>query len=144
MPEKSRASKTAKKFHLVGARKGGYKLMSVSTERWHIVNIGILLVKLRRSGGCFNIKMSSFQYRDPHVKDKTVTTVLSLTWESPYLGKTVFILRQGPGDCLTRCLANLGVIRQFQTEFSRVRDFAKFRIICLHRCWTAHGSSALG
>ena len=24
-------------------------------------------------------------------------TILSLTWESPYLGKTVFILRQGPG-----------------------------------------------
>ena len=24
-------------------------------------------------------------------------TVLSLTWESPYLGKTVFIFRRGPG-----------------------------------------------
>ena len=41
--------------------------------------------------------MLSYQYRDPHVKDKTVSpTVFSLTWESPYLGKTVFILRQGP------------------------------------------------
>ena len=41
--------------------------------------------------------MSSYQYRDSHVKDKTVSpTVLSLTWESPYLGKTVFILRRGP------------------------------------------------
>ena len=30
------------------------------------------------------------QYKDP------LTTVLSLTWGSPYLGKTVFILRQGP------------------------------------------------
>ena len=39
--------------------------------------------------------MSSYQYRDSHVKDKTVSlTVLSLTWESPYLGKTVFILRR--------------------------------------------------
>ena len=48
--------------------------------------------------GCvtFNIKMSSYQYRDPHVKDKTVSpTVLSLTWESPYPGKTVFILNRG-------------------------------------------------
>ena len=46
--------------------------------------------------GRLNIKMSSYQYRDHHVKDKTVSpTVLSLTWESPYLGKTVFILRQG-------------------------------------------------
>ena len=51
----------------------------------------------KRSGGGLNIKMSSYQYRDPHVKDKTVSpTVLSLTWESPYLEKTVFILRRGP------------------------------------------------
>ena len=43
--------------------------------------------------------MSSYQYRDSHVKDKTVSpTVLSLTWESPYLGKTVFILRRDPGN----------------------------------------------
>ena len=46
--------------------------------------------------GRLNIKMSSYQYRDHHVKYKTVSpTVLSLTWESPYLGKMVFILRQG-------------------------------------------------
>ena len=49
-------------------------------------------------GVCRNIKMPSYQYMDPHVKDKMVSpTVLSLTWESPYLGKTVFILRQGSG-----------------------------------------------
>ena len=49
--------------------------------------------------GRLNIKMSSYQYRDSHVKDKTVSpTVLSLTWESPYLGKAVFILRRGPDD----------------------------------------------
>ena len=43
-------------------------------------------------------KMLSYQYMDSHVKDETVSpTVLSLTWESPYLGKTVFILNQGPG-----------------------------------------------
>ena len=48
-------------------------------------------------GGHLNIKMPSYQYRHSHVKDKTVSpTILSLTWESPYLGKTVFILRQGP------------------------------------------------
>ena len=69
--------------------------------------------------------MPSNQYRDSHVKDKTVgvnigsgngllpdgtkpfpeqmlsPTVLSLTWESPYLGKTVFILRRGPGALFT-------------------------------------------
>ena len=39
---------------------------------------------------------------DSHVKDKTVSpTVLSLTWESPYLGKTVFILRRDPASVLT-------------------------------------------
>ena len=37
------------------------------------------------SGGCLNIKMSSYQYRNYHVKDKTVSpTILSSTWESPY------------------------------------------------------------
>ena len=64
------------------------------------------------TGGRLNIKMLSYQYRDTHVKGKTVSpTVLSLTWESPYLGKTVFILRRGPGvsrwpkdtDCNTKC-----------------------------------------
>ena len=45
-------------------------------------------------GGRLNIKMLSYQYRDSHVKDKTISpTVLYLTWESPYVGKTVFILR---------------------------------------------------
>ena len=54
-------------------------------------------------GGRLNIKMSSYQYRDSHVNDKTVSpTVLSLTWESPYLGKTVFILRRGPDSTWTR------------------------------------------
>ena len=43
-----------------------------------------------RPGGRLNIKVPSYQYRDSHVKE-------SLTWESPYLGKTVFILRRGPG-----------------------------------------------
>ena len=47
--------------------------------------------------GCLNIKMPSYQFRDSHVKDKTVSpTVLSLTWESLYLGKVVFILKPGP------------------------------------------------
>ena len=57
-----------------------------------------------RPGGRLNIKMPSYQYRDSHVKDKTVSpTVLSLTWESPYMGKTVFILRRGPA--LQHCVA---------------------------------------
>ena len=48
--------------------------------------------------GPLSIKMPSYQYRDSHVKDETVSaTVLSLTLENPRLGKTVFILRRGPG-----------------------------------------------
>ena len=59
---------------------------------------------LKRSMGRPNIKMRSYQYRDSHVKDKTVSpTVLSLTWESPYLGKTVFILKRDPEDVLFLC-----------------------------------------
>ena len=55
-----------------------------------------------KPAGHLNIKTSSYQYRDYHVKDKTVLpTVLSLTWESPCLGKTVFILRRGPGGHLS-------------------------------------------
>ena len=35
-----------------------------------------------------NIKMPSYRYRNPRVKDKTygLATVLSLTWEFPYIG----------------------------------------------------------
>ena len=45
-------------------------------------------VRVRASGGRLNIKMSSYQYRDPHVKDKTVLWPSYLqhgnphTWES--------------------------------------------------------------
>ena len=53
--------------------------------------------KFRDLGDRLNIKMPSYQYWDSNVKDKTVSpTVLSLTWESPYIEKTVFILRRGP------------------------------------------------
>ena len=57
-----------------------------------------------RVGAALNIKKPSYQYRDSHVKDKTVSPiVLSLTWESPYLGKTVFILRRGLGSVCSLC-----------------------------------------
>ena len=50
-----------------------------------------------------NIRMVSYQHSHPHVKDKTVfRPSYVLTWESPYLGKTVFILRQGPA-CQQYC-----------------------------------------
>ena len=50
------------------------------------------------AGGRLNKKDGLTRYGDSHVKDKTVSpTVLSLTWKSPYVDKTVFILRRGPG-----------------------------------------------
>ena len=58
-------------------------------------------VKQMDAGGCLNTKMSSSQYRDPHVKDKMVLWP-SLMWESPYLGKTVFILRWALGSISQR------------------------------------------
>ena len=42
--------------------------------------------------------MLSYQYRDPHVKDKTVSY--------PYLSMTVFILRQGQGHILRAIQVN--------------------------------------
>ena len=55
----------------------------------------ILYFTLQSLGGCLNIKMSSYQYRDPYDKDKT--TIVFLTWKSSSLGKTIVILRWGPG-----------------------------------------------
>ena len=46
-------------------------------------------------GGRLNKKDGLTRYGDSHVKDKAV---LSLTWKSPYVDKTVFILRRGPGE----------------------------------------------
>ena len=64
-----------------------------------MVEFKLICVSQRDPRDRLNIKMRSYQYRDSHVKDKTVSpTILSLTWQSPYLGKTVFILRRGPGS----------------------------------------------
>ena len=52
-----------------------------------------LSVKLDRVTSGAKIAVSAF-------KDKRVSpTVLSLTWESPYLGKSVFILRRALHVC---------------------------------------------
>ena len=48
-----------------------------------------------RARGRVNIKMSSYQYRDPHVNDETSHDRLNFNMGIPYLGKTVFILRRG-------------------------------------------------
>ena len=44
-----------------------------SLKRRRLTGIGIPIINLRRPGGRLNINMSSYQNRDPHVKDKTVS-----------------------------------------------------------------------
>ena len=94
----------------------------------HSVAMAWLILKFKRmifpqlnreTGGRLNIKMLSYQYRDSHVKDKTVSsTVLSLTWESPYLEKTVFILRRAPGSYLMPLTSQHPFSRWLGTERS--------------------------
>ena len=88
--------------------------ISIIKVRWSwdhlIIIMGIPTPKddiyIEMGPGRLNIKMPSYQYEDSHVKDKMV---LSLTWESPYLGKTVFILRRGSGSwrSAAQCSTNL-------------------------------------
>ena len=47
-----------------------------------------------RSGGRLNKKDGLTRYGDSHVKDKTAVR----TWKSPYVDKTLFILRRGAAD----------------------------------------------
>ena len=78
-------------------KKMGLKILAV--KWWPFgVNLNESFFSSRMAPGCrLNIKMPSCQYRNSHVNDKTVSpTLLSLTWEFPYLGKTVFILRWSP------------------------------------------------
>ena len=87
----------------------GLNVLSSTANDWYhmesnrndtsIIILFLFFTQTMQPGGRLNIKMPSYQYWDCHVKDKTVSpTVLSLTWKSSYLGKTVFILRRGPGS----------------------------------------------
>ena len=65
------------------------------TNPIHNINLGAVSIK----------KMSSYQYRNPHVKIRQSRDRLIFNMGIPYLGKTVFILRQGPAlfsihDCV--------------------------------------------
>ena len=70
---------------------------SLALNRWQDI--------VKRPGGRLNIKMPSYQYRDSHVKDKTVSpTVLSLTWESKYMpGKDGLYIETGPSPQKQSC-----------------------------------------
>ena len=52
---------------------------------------------------------------DSHIKDKTVSpTVLSLTWEYPYLAKTVFKLRRDPVSRLSHIINTIAAAARSQ------------------------------
>ena len=85
------------------------------------------------SGGRLNKKDGLTRYGNSHVKDKTVSpTVLSLTWESPYLGKTVFILRRGPDN------GYFFIFFQFchvVHVYSFYKSVSFLKLTCCYTCW---------
>ena len=65
---------------------------SIQAKIKQTLSFSEILVGSRR-----DIKISFYQYRNFHYKDKTVWRPSYLYNGYPILGKTVFILRQGPG-----------------------------------------------
>ena len=88
-------------FHLISINKNGYPhvLITYLLLRWRCEELR------RQPGGRLNIKMS-FQYRDPHVKDKTVSRPSYLkhgnphTWERQSGSNPVYCEYSAPW---TRC-----------------------------------------
>ena len=54
---------------------------------------------IKHSRGGLSIKMPSYQYRDSHYKDKTVSRLSIFIMEISIPIKVVFVLKQGPGHC---------------------------------------------
>ena len=72
--------------------------------------------------------MPSYQYRDSHVKDKTVSpNVLSLTRESPYLGKTVSILEHAPGLQIVKTLGAIPMRYRSEDLYNLHNDVIKLK-----------------
>ena len=60
---------------------GGINVMESASSTVHKK---MCLVRSKSHGGCLNIKMSSYQYRDPRVKDKTVSRSSFLQHGNPH------------------------------------------------------------
>ena len=58
--------------------------------------MGENIASMQRPGGRLYIKMSSYRYRDPHVKDKTVATVLSYNMGISISQKDSLYIEMGP------------------------------------------------
>ena len=86
----------------------GYPIVQM-TQSWNRV-IFIMRVSIPwktlyiETGAHLNIKMLSYQHRDPHVKDKIWSRdLLIFNMGIPIPRKTIFILRWGPGSWLIVC-----------------------------------------
>ena len=66
-------------------------------------------IQLRCSGPWFNIKMSSYQYREYHCGDKTVVRSSYLHNGISYTGKT-YILNQAPGNLVFFVFSSIGSV----------------------------------
>ena len=79
--------------------------MYISVVKWKLHYV-MVWCKIAQDKSCsmiialgrLNIKIPSYEYRKSHYTDKTVSRPSYLNNGNPILGKTVFILRQGPCD----------------------------------------------
>ena len=67
---------------------------------------GPFVVHAMRSGVRLNIKMSSYQYRDPHVKDRTVFLNFNMAISIP--GKDGLYIKTGPCWCWNLTIPTVG------------------------------------
>ena len=84
------------------------------------------LTSVARPGGCLDIKMSSYQYRNSHYKDNTVFRPSYLYNGNPIPGKTVFIERRGPG---------YGYPTKAKAYMARLDAFTRFSINIMGITW---------
>ena len=75
-----------------------YKIFALSHQNWW--GVDQLWKDTDQPGDCLNIKMSSYQYRDPHVKDKTVLWSSYLEHGNPHTWKDCLYIVQGLGPFL--------------------------------------------
>ena len=85
----------------------------------------ILNIFLEEPGGRLNIKMSSYQNRDPHVKDKTVSRSYYLNMEISVPGKDGLYIETGP--------------RMFPFHVCKLR----FLVMVVNQCLTAYNHTRM-
>ena len=94
-----------------------------------MLGLKLIYVSKKTPGGCLNMKMLSYQFWDPHVKDTTVSQLSYLYTRILIPGKTVFILSPGikwsPSYLVLMGASSLLVLqlaRGFQGDYHRDRS----------------------